>query len=247
MKTTLLSLFAVFFLAQSYGQSFEVSLLANGGLFHYSGNYPVSYSFFNDPEAGKTQGYTNNPYGKSNAFSYGFGGQAELISKGGFIIGLQAAFEVLRSKVNIDTLYGNEVTPFYNYGPEADNIYVHGQTILQSQFINLNPFIGYRFNIKNVRLDLTPGVDIAFNVNTHEYGRATGAGNNVYQTNYNYGKGKTDLRARFGAAAWYKKFGLTASYSRGLTNYSSHLLNDSPTAYTTNSEVMRFGLAYRIL
>jgi hypothetical protein len=251
MKKILLTLLSTFLLTQLYAQGYEFSVLANCGLFHYSGNNTVSSSFFNGAVAGSKAGYTNNPYGNENAFSYGADFQAQHVAASGFIFGLQAGYDVLRSKVDITSVYtSNSGVIFYNInGGQADenNPPTKGQAYLQSGDINLNPYVGYRFRIKNVKIDLLPGIDMGFNVNTHEYGKATDNSGNVYKTDLDRGKMTADFRLQFGTAVWYKRFGIMANYAHGIVNFSSDLLNDSPTTYTTNSNVFRFGIIYRLV
>ena len=83
-----------------FAQKIELSVQASSALFPFSGKSAVKESSI---IAGSTQSqnYTANPYGKNVGFGYGGNLQAQFVSKGGFIAGLQAGYEVLRSKVNI--------------------------------------------------------------------------------------------------------------------------------------------------
>jgi len=247
MKKTFLTLFTFLVLSQLHAQNIEITALANMGLFRYTGNYTTSTSFINGGTAGAKAGYTNNPYGNKFAFSYGAGLQAQYVGRTGFIFGLQAGYEILRSKVDLTDVYifgVYEATG--NYYNQASPTPVKGQTYLQSQDINFSPYIGYRLKIKKVKIDLMPGFDFGFNVNTHEYGKATDNGGNVYQTDLDRGKFPADFRISFRAAVSYNKFSVTTGFVQGLTNFSNHLLNDSPTPYYTHSQLISLGLAYRI-
>jgi hypothetical protein len=88
-----------------------------------------------------------------------------------------------------------------------------------------------------------PGIEIGFDGKQRGYGSAFYDGH-TYQINTGYGSAANDVRARFGITTWYKKIGFIASYSHGLTNYTG---GNYPSPQTTNSEVIRFGLCYRIL
>jgi len=247
MKKTFLTLFTFLVLSQLHAQNIEISLLGNTGLFRYTGNYTTSTSFINGGMANSKAGYTNNPYGNKFAFSYGGGLQVQYVGHSGFIAGLQGGYQILRSKVDLNGVYRSDLNfatgNYYNLaGPTPAN----GHTNLQSQDINVNPYIGYRLKIKRVKIDLMPGFDLGFNLNTHEYGKATDDAGNVYQTDLDRGKFPTDFRVSLRAAIYYNKFSITAGFVQGLTNFSNHLLNDSPTAYYTHSQLISFGLAYQI-
>jgi len=156
MKKQILTLLSICILANAYGQKFELAVNANSGLYHYSGKSSTSTSFVNG--AGSTDAYINNPYGNQNGFSYGGALQGQYISKGGFIIGLQAGYEILRAKVGIDANYVL-FTPSPNSPPSPAQT-SSGSTFLQSTYVNLNPYIGYRLHIKKVSVDLLPGIMI---------------------------------------------------------------------------------------
>jgi len=246
MKRTSLIVFTLFLFLQSYGQSLEWSFLANSGLYHLTGNYTVSTTFFNNVQANTKQGYANNPYGNLFGFSYGGGFQAQHVTAGGFIMGLQTTYEFLRTRENINTVYpaglDQATGNYFNYS----GIPATGQSVLVSQDVNFNPYIGYRLKTGKLKIDITPGVDLAYNLSVYEYGNAKDESGYKYQTSYYNGTLSPDIRLRFGAAAWYKKIAFTASYAHGLSNFSSHLLNDDPTPYYTRSELIRFGLALRL-
>src|ERR1700679_3830904 len=105
MKKTTLVLFTFFLFLQSYGQGLEWSFLANSGPYHLTGNYTVSTTYLYNVQAGAKQGYASNPYGNLQGLSYGGGFQAQYHASSGFIIGLQATYDVLRSKENINAVY----------------------------------------------------------------------------------------------------------------------------------------------
>jgi hypothetical protein len=253
MKKLYLVLFALFLAAQLHAQQFELSFQANSGLFHYSGNSTSSTSVIIQGPTSPKQNYTNNPYGNKDAFSYGADVQAQYVSKGGFITGIQAGYDILRSKTKITNVFPyefeleeSEYNPS-NYAPFNPSLTAKGNTILQDQFINLSPYIGYRIKAKKISIDLMPGVDIGIGLNSYNKGKATTTDGTVYETDYKEVKPPTDIRLKFGTAVNYKKWGVTASFAHGLTNYTKDLLNDSPTVYKAQSELLRFGISYRIL
>lgn len=244
MKETLLTFFSFLLLTQLYAQKFEVSILANSGLFHYSGNGTTSASFINYAQP-PFNSYPNYSFGNKNSFSYGAGIQAQYVAKCGFIAGLQAGYDVLRSKADITAVDGAEILPFIN--TFSSTTPVKGSSVVQNEFINLNPFVGYRLPIKKINIDLLIGVDLPFGVGSYEKSSSTAADGTVYKTYVNYGNGGFDFRNRFGIAVSYHRYGITASYAHGLINHSADLLDDSPTVYEAHSELVRFGISYRIL
>jgi hypothetical protein len=253
MKKLYLSLLILFLALQLHAQQFELSFQANSGLFHYSGNSTSPTSVIIQGGSTPKQNYTNNPYGSKNAFSYGADVQAQYVSKGGFIVGAQAGYDILRSKTNITSVFPlefeleeSEYIPSY-YAPFNPSLPAKGSTILQDQFINLNPYIGYRIKAKKINIDLMPGIDIGIGINSYDKGKATTTDGTVYETDYKEVKPPIDIRLKFGVAANYKKWGITASFAHGLTNYTGDLLNDSPIIYKAQSELLRFGISYRIL
>ena len=246
MKKTLLTFFSFLLLTQLYAQNIEVSVQAYSGLFHYSGNSATSTSAIYQGSTPR-QNYTNNPYGSKSGFSYGGDIQGQYVSKNGFIGGLQAGYEVLRSRVDINSFYYPITTdpfPGPNY-PIPFHIPVKGQTFLQDQDIDLNPYIGYRWLIGKIKLDMMPGIDLGFNINSYEKGKAKDNNGNVYQTDLKLLDAPTDVRLKLGVAATYKRFGITAAYLHGLTNlYKNMNVNGSDDAH---SELISFGITYRIL
>jgi hypothetical protein len=243
MKTTLLTLISLFSLTQLFAQKFEVSIQANSGLYHYDGKASASVSSINQGSTDK-ENYTNNPYGSKNGFSYGGDIQGQYVSKCGFITGLQAGYEVLRSKVDINSYVPSYFYVFFtNYS--TYQIPVKGQSFLQNQDININPYIGYRLQAKKIKIDMMPGIDLGFNISSYDKGKAVDSAGNVYRTNLKRLDAPTDVRLKFGIAATYKRFGITAAYAHGLTNIAKNLSSDS--SYEIHSELLRFGITYRIL
>jgi len=245
MKKSLLTLLLSFLLTQLFAQKFEISAQANSGLFHYSGISSAAVSSINEGSNDKLN-YTNNPYGSKNAFSYGVDIQGQYICESGFIVGLEAGYEILRSKVDINTYYPWAIYLLYaNYNGLPPQIPVKGQTFLQDQNININPYVGYRVKLTYVKIDLMPGVDLGFNINSYDKGKATDNAGAIYRTNLKKTNVPTDVRLRFGAAAFYKRFGITASYAHGLTNFDKNITGDG--TYIVHSELLRFGISYRII
>jgi len=232
-----------------FAQKIEISVQAYSGLFHYAGNGTASTSAIIQSTT-PGQDYTNNPYGNKNAFSYGMGIQAQHVGKSGFIAGLQAGYEILRSKVVINDYKSDYYTIYPFYGLGALFPYqVKGSSFLQDQSINLSPYVGYRLKFKKTSIDLLPGVDIAFNLSSYDKGKATltyppsTQVEDTYQTNYKRPDAPTDVRIKFGGALNYKRVAFTASYAHGLINYDKNVTGGD---YNAHSELIRFGIAYKL-
>ncbi|XHR98198.1 outer membrane beta-barrel protein [Mucilaginibacter sp. UC70_90] len=183
---------------------------------------------------------------QQNGFSYGGSVQVQTVSKGGFIVGLQGGYELLRSKAEV-----NKYTPIILNPTEYDIIAndpsfaVTGHVAFQNQSINLNPYVGYRFQLSKVNLDILPGIDIGLILDSRDKGEVKDKEGNVFKVDYKRSKAPTDVRLRLGAAASYGRFGLNASFAHGLTNYMKDMVGDA--SFNAHSEYFRLGLSYRLL
>lgn len=84
-----------------------------------------------------------------------------------------------------------------------------------------------------------PGVDLGFNVSSRDKGSATTIDGNNTKVNVDrkLDKAPTDVRIKFGVAAIYKRFGLTASYAHGLTNYEKKMTGYDYVAHSEFDEI----------
>ncbi|HEY2583299.1 MAG TPA: outer membrane beta-barrel protein [Mucilaginibacter sp.] len=254
MKRTLLTLISFFLVTQLFAQKFEISVQANSGLYHYGGKSSASVSSIIQGASDKDN-YTNNPYGNKNGFSYGVAVQGQYVAKSGLIIGLQAGYDLLRSKVDINIYYPQYVYLDYTSYFAPPQTPVTGQTFLQNQDINLNPYIGYRIKTSKIKIDIMPGIDLGFNVSSYDKGKATDNSGNVYRTDLKLQDAPTDLRLKLGVSASYKNFGIMAAYAHGLTNLGKNMISNngfevasySGGGYELHSELIWFGVTYRIL
>ncbi len=242
MKKVLLVVF-LFLYKNVNAQHFELSFQTYGGLFHYSGGTTSTESAVNLASINGIYS-SNNPFGSNNAFSYGFCAQASIIKKSGFMFGLKAGYEVLRSSLNITSVfYNNYYLGNNNYDVFLSNqIAANGQTILTSTQIVLNPFVGYRIKINKIKVDLMPGLDIGFNLKGTETDQAKDVTGKSYTTSFSINNVPTDIRIKFGTAVNYQRYGLTAGFSQGLTNLNRNVANNS-----ANSEFLQLGISYKLL
>ncbi|RWY51105.1 outer membrane beta-barrel protein [Mucilaginibacter gilvus] len=244
MRKLLLSLICMFACTALFAQKLEVTAGAYSGLFKYSGKSTASFSFMNStvsPTMG-TSSYTNNPYGNKIGFGYGVNGQAQLVGKSGFIVGMQTAYEQLKSKIHINQAFASFSNPVgVQYVMTLD---ANGSTALKNNIINLNPYFGHRIQFTKVKLDVLAGADIGFISSTHEKGVAHANDDRTYATDLDRTTIKKDIRIRFGLAASLNKLNLNASYAYGLSNYMGGYIGGS--ANDAHSQVIRIGLGYQI-
>lgn len=229
-------------------QKLEVSVQANTGLFHFAGKSTTATTqVLQGSTTGNAMNYANNPYGNKNGFSYGGSIQAQTVSKGGFIVGLQGGYELLRSKVEVNKYSPITSVLYGDYLPIAANdpsFAVTGHVAFQSQSINLNPYVGYRFKLNKVKLDILPGMDIGLILDSRDKGEVKDKDGKIYKVDNKRSKAPTDVRLRLGAVASYGRYGLNASFAHGLTNYMKNYIGDA--SFNAHSEYFRLGLSYRL-
>jgi hypothetical protein len=228
MKKILLTTIAVCTLALSYGQKTEFRVSLNSGLFSFHGKSAEKVSFINYND--KTHsGYTNNPFASKNGLCFGLSGNIKRVTIKNFIFGIDAGYEVLRNKIQIDQVFGYT-------GSSTYQIPANGQTFFNYCFINLHPFFGYRFATKPINFDLTGGLDLGDCLSTKEDGTATASNGVNYKASGDREIIKFDIRPRIQIAAEYKKIGAYIGYSAGLAKFTNGC----------NERVLRFGLTYQL-
>jgi hypothetical protein len=235
MKIKIAFLLIVFSLSHIYGQQTELRVSINSGLFSFAGKSAVENSQINLYDQSNT-GYTNDPYGSKNGFSYGVSLNLKRVAKSNFIYGIDFGYETLRSKVSIHSVNGFIGTSTFEKNAS-------GQTFLNINSLNLNPSAGYRFNINKFPLDLVGGFDVSYILNVKENGDATDMDGIEYSTSLDRKTIKYDFRPRVQISTDYKKFGLYLGYSIGLSNYIDGYVGGVNEAY---SRMIRFGITYRL-
>ena len=165
------------------------------------------------------------------------------MTKNGFIAGLQSGYDVLRSKTSVTAVQSNQV--FFTFNILTPYPFVNqatGSAYFQNQFININPYLGYRFHIKKTSLDVVGGADIGINTGSYDKGKATSEGD-IYTTNLKKPNAPTDWRAKLALLYEYQRFGVDLSYAYGLTNYYTQ---GGSNPLEAHSRLLRFGVSYRI-
>ncbi len=231
-KLTFIALI-IFFFIKANAQSFEISVQANSGLSHYTGKRPVHSTFLN-ASAGTHGGYANGD-GDILSPCYGVDVQWQYTFKFNFLIGTQLGYELLSNKVDINQVYAGA----------AGGTSATGYSDEHNGYFNFNPYLGYRFKLNKVRLDVLPGIEIAPGTNTFTTINVK-AGDGAYYNKlspYYGGAPALEVRTRLGLAAYYQRYGITASWSRGtdIRNYYA----DSPVP-PENMEIFRLGISYRL-
>lgn len=237
MKKLLFTLFCfIFTLSQSFAQ-LEFGVAFNSSLFSFGGKSAESTSFINASDVANRSGYTNNPYGRKNGLGYGVSVNAKNVFAKHFILGLDAGYEMMSSKV--------EITAISTFRPTGSgNLPARGKTKLNTQFINLHPNFGFRMGQSKTTFDLTAGMDVGIILDAKEKGDAETADGEKISTNTDRKTLKTDLRPRLQLTANYEKFSVYTGYAYGLSNYMKGYVGGGP--WEVNSRAVRFGVAYRI-
>ncbi len=233
MKTFIL-IFLLLLPATTFAQKSQVAFHAGTGLFSYGGESATRSSFINLGDVPSVSSYTNNPYGKSSAFSYAFGVQLQRFTSKDFIYGIQLSYESLASKLTLD----------YAYGDIAWSIR-EGETTLRTNFINVFPSIGQRVKlIKGIDSDFLLGADFALALSAEEkYNLTTDQGDKLSGQNARHTP-SFDFRPRIEFVTYYQNIGLSIGYSHGLTNYQSNLDGANR---QVNARYLRFALSFRLM
>ena len=236
MQKTLLTLTALLFLTNTFGQKTEYRISLNSGLFSLAGKSAESTSFINYDNF-INSGYTNDPFGSDAALCYGLSADLKRVFKKDLVIGFDLGYENLRSKTLINEIvfYPGNPTP---YGAS-------GKTFLNYSFINLYPYIGHRFSAKKFIFDITGGVDVGYCLKTHEEGNATDSIGTKYTTSPDRKRVSTDIRPRVQFSLDYNKVGTYIGYSYGSKNYATGYLEGTEEG-ECYARMIRFGLTYRI-
>ncbi|GAB3837623.1 hypothetical protein [Hymenobacter jeollabukensis] len=215
-------------------QSWETTAQLTGTGFNFRGPSAERQSSINLYRPGTT-GYTNNPYGALPGVGFGAALQQQRVTRGKVLLGLQAGYERLRSRVDNVLVWpgGGDVLE------EA-----HGHTNLILDFINVHPYAGRRFGLGAVSLDVTGGLDLGLLLHCQEKGFATAGNGQRYTTDLARPQPRLDTRARLNLTAYYHRVGLMTSYAHGLRNYREGWVGGVNEAY---GQVWRLGVAYRLL
>lgn len=234
MKNRLLTLLFSILILSGFSQSTELTARINSGLFSFSGESAegteqINYNLETE------RGYTNNPYGNRPALSYGVSANISRLTKSNIKLGLDFGYEVLRSKIEINSLW--LFSDIIN-----ENIDAHGQTYINSSFVNIFPSLGYRTSIRSTSLDFDIGLDMANCLSSTEKGEAT-SNAGTYTTEVDRKTIEIDIRGRVQLTVSKNKTGGYLGFSQGIRNYKEGFAGGTNIVF---SRMVRFGLLYKI-
>jgi hypothetical protein len=229
----------LFVILTSFGvnaQNTEFSLQLSSGLYRYGGKSAAtnSYLFVSDLAPHYN---VNAPFGKKSDLSYGIGMQAQRVTRKHFLWGFRTGYDKLSASTRIE-----------NYTSMAGNLVVteitNGKAKLNTHVIRANPYFGYRLNLKQVRLDLTTGLNVGYILKSSNYVTYDNQ-NNVFDKKSDYTKVNTkfDFGPMAGLAVSYKRVAISAEYIHGMINYQRMMDGANPEVY---SRYLRFGIGYRL-
>jgi len=244
MKYLLLTLIILTLFGNVSGQKIEYSVSLNSGLFSFIGG-GIGKTTVLEEGANSEWIKAKNSYGTINGLCHGISFTLKKINKANYFYGLDLGYEILRSKENIGFWARYNGTPS-DIQSLISSDSATGKVFLNNSFINLNPFIGHRYKLKQVYLDLIVGVDLGLWVNASEeisattYGGSKFSAYNSIAYNYTSRHIDVDIRPRFQLLMKYKKFGIYGGYSLGITNYYHNKSNNWNTILQTR--FIRFGV-----
>lgn len=231
---TLLGILSAFICSTVCAQNIEYRVAINSGLFHYSGSSAGSTTSVFDSDV-SNEGFARNSFGSKNGPCYGLSLNIKRVARTSVFYGLDIGCELLQSKILIDTFYRGGL-------PSGGRVYgAEGRVLSKDFFYNVNPFFGYRFDMKKVDFDLAGGIDIAYCVFSKESGRGTYSDGIAFAYSGSHASMGFDFRPRVQLSAGYKRVGAYLGYSLGLSNYLKKSYNSSDECY---ARFFRFGLTY---
>jgi hypothetical protein len=227
-------LFIIAFLISvtAFAQKTTVSVILNAGASSFRGANAITTT-----QVG-TGGYfcgcllrEPESFGTKGALSYGTGLSLQHATKKRFVLGLDAAYEILRTKTLVDTYTIDDIL-----------MNVEGRNVSYNHFINLFPHAGYQFKLgEKMALQVVGGAD--FGIGLDSYDKLTI--NNYIKKEYRNTDNITnlDFRPRLQAELSRGRVSVVTSYSYGLVNWLDDVDGADPHVYMN---VFRIGLKYRI-
>lgn len=226
----------VFFIASlsGYAQTTELSARLNTGFFYFSGE-SVNSTTLIWYDLSKEVVKPIKPFGDQHTPSFGLSVNLNRVTKSRFRFGIDAGFEVLRSKTSVNEV---ALTDGINSTFEA----AQGRIITNYSFLNFNPHIGYRLKIKSFNVDFDLGIEIAYGLSSVDRGKVN---TNARTLNFEWGRKtiKTDYRERYQLTISKNKIGAYIGISGGVENYHPRVIGGP---YGALSRMIRFGLIYQL-
>jgi hypothetical protein len=230
MRYILLLSLCLAFASLSHSQKIELRANAYSGLFFFRGSGSTAIS---NPLITDVGYFDPMPNGRKSDFSYALELQAQRVTRQRHLYGIGLGFERLTSRARIDSASYT----FVGTRPET------GKLILANDFITLAPYIGQRFVVDRVTLDLQAGVDLAFSTRVYEQAKLTSQKDVTYRLKKD--NHPLDIRPRVQLDTYHNRMGFLVGYSMGLKNLykynNPNFVNNK--AYTN---YLRIGVSYRI-
>ncbi|MBC7874657.1 MAG: outer membrane beta-barrel protein [Ferruginibacter sp.] len=236
MKKIFISFSLLFFFLVSSAQQTEFYAGVNTGFLSFRGKSAEKSSFITQSDVTSIPNTTNDIYGRKAGAGIGIDLSLQRVTRSEIIFGIAAGVEILKSKINIDAIWGRSGISV-----------AEGSVRLTSKFINIRPAAGYRFQVnKKLAIDVTGNLDLAFCISPHhEKGSATisGSGGNTVTTDIDRDKTGLDFRTGLQTRINYRRYSLLAGYWVGQTNYYKDYIGGNAEAY---SRLFRAGISYRL-
>lgn len=230
-KHILLALPLLCLVTATSAQQTTYSAGVNSGWFRITSKNATGFSSITGSPTIRSQ--MMGPSKSSPEFSYELNGRVQRNTRSGFIYGAELAYQSLHSSVEI-----NYITPFLY---SSALMQAGGKVKMNSNFVAVSPYAGFRILNKKVKLDLSSGLELAACVNRDEEINAVqlSSGEKFHATNELHKN--IDYRVRFQLVTSINRIGLAAGYAAGLNNYYH-----KDDMLTGNSGFIRLGLTYRI-
>ncbi len=179
--------------------------------------------------------YVNSPYSIKNGVTYGVSATVQKITKWSFIYGINFGYETLRS----------QVTTAKSLGQGIIDLSMMKQKIINNNFLNVSPFIGYRLKLHEFSFDLTTGYELAVRISSQYTYLPTNsyAANFLGIQNNNLQSFSKEALTRVQLAMNYKRIGVYTGYSRSLGNYIGNAINSD---YFKAESIVRFGATFKM-
>jgi hypothetical protein len=174
----------------------------------------------------------SNRLGGSNAATFGASVSVSREFKNHFLLGLEAGYEMLRSRTDIEVFQVDDML-----------MQTDGYNINNNKFINLFPSAGYDFLLgEKVRLAVTGGADFGIGLSSKSKLVVPEHYDNMYSNNEGLVPG-LDFRPRAQIKVSGDRLGLALSYAHGITNWLNGWAGG---ATDLHMRAWRIGVQYRI-
>jgi hypothetical protein len=220
--------------AIAMAQKTEWHAHANTGLFFFSGNAAEKTQTVYHSMGPNSSTILSREYGKKPGLSIAAGGAIQRITRGKWLMGADLGFQLLSASSDIDSV---EIMP--TLGGINGKMKADGESKFKGACIAVSPFIGKRFG----DFSITAGPEFALFLSSSE--EVKYKLNNSDQVNQRKNDDLNhpgmDFRFRFALSWNIKRFVVSASYTKGLTNFYKEYVGANPEAYSNMAGV---GVSY---